>query len=68
MAQAAAATDVFGGEQASHPALSGDTRQRLGKALRTIYEASCDTQPIPDAQVDLLLRLRHKERDLRRAG
>lgn len=50
------------------PTLTGDTRQHLGTALRSIYEGTCDMQPIPDAQIDLLLRLRHKERDLRRAG
>jgi hypothetical protein len=48
------------------PTLPDDTRYRLGTALRSIYEETCDTQPIPDSQVDLLLRLRHKERDLRR--
>jgi len=68
MAQAAAKTDAFGVERGGHPTLSGDTRLRLGRALRTIYEEGCDTQPIPDAQVDLLLRLRHKERERRRAG
>lgn len=44
-----------------------DTRN-LGLALRSVYEASVDKQPIPDCQVDLILRLRHKERDRRRAG
>ncbi len=39
----------------------------LGQSLRRIYEVSIDTQPIPDSQVDLLLRLRHKERDRRQA-
>ena len=41
---------------------------RLGQSLRQVYEGSIDTQPIPDSQIDLLLRLRHKERDRRRAG
>jgi hypothetical protein len=41
---------------------------RLGQTLRQVYEGSIDTQPIPDSQIDLLLRLRHKERDRRRAG
>ncbi|GJE30802.1 hypothetical protein [Methylobacterium oxalidis] len=50
----------------SAPALSVDTRYRLGHALRSIYEDSVERQPIPDSQVDLLLRLRHKERDRRR--
>ena len=44
-----------------------DTRQ-LGLSLRTIYEGSVDTQPITDTQVELLLRLRQKERELRRAS
>ena len=39
----------------------------LGQSLRRIYEGSIDTQPIPDSQIDLLLRLRHKERDRRQA-
>lgn len=44
-----------------------DTRQ-LGLSLRTVYEGSVDTQPITDTHVELLLRLRQKERELRRAG
>ncbi|KAA0123755.1 hypothetical protein CIW48_11640 [Methylobacterium sp. P1-11] len=43
-----------------------DTRQ-LGLTLRTVYEGSVDTQPITDTHVELLLRLRQKERELRRA-
>ncbi|MET0367376.1 MAG: hypothetical protein ABW058_04330 [Methylobacterium sp.] len=39
----------------------------LGQSLRRVYEDSIDTQPIPDSQIDLLLRLRHKERDRRQA-
>ncbi|NEU13720.1 hypothetical protein G3T14_16495 [Methylobacterium sp. BTF04] len=50
------------------PILTDDTRYRLGTALRSLYEETCDTQPIPDSQIDLLLRLRHKERDRLRAG
>jgi hypothetical protein len=53
-------------ETACQPTLPDDTRFRLGTALRSIYEEICDTQPIPDSQIDLLLRLRHKERDRRR--
>lgn len=44
---------------------SVDTRH-LGLTLRAVYEGSVDTQPITDTQVELLLRLRQKERDLRR--
>lgn len=40
--------------------------RHLGATLRLVYEAGFDKQPIPDGQVDLLLRLRHKERALRR--
>ncbi|GJD34300.1 hypothetical protein [Methylobacterium aerolatum] len=40
----------------------------LGQTLRQVYEDSIDTQPIPDSQIDLLLRLRHKERDRRRSA
>ncbi|WP_336487827.1 hypothetical protein [Methylobacterium nigriterrae] len=55
------------GQGGPAPVLSFDTRQRLGLALRSVYEGSVDTQPIPDTQVDLLLRLRHKERERSRA-
>ena len=68
MAKVALETDAYGVEKDRHPTLPGETRRHLGRALRAVYECTLDTQPIPDAQVDLLLRLRHKERDLRRAG
>lgn len=54
-------------EAVCQPILPDDTRYRLGTALRSLYEETCDMQPIPDSQIDLLLRLRHKERDRRRA-
>ena len=58
-------------EELSHvgqpPKQTIDTR-RLGLSLRTVYEGSVDTQPITDTHVELLLRLRQKERELRRAG
>ncbi len=50
------------------PQLDGEMRQHLGCTLREVYERTLDTQPIPDSQVDLLLQLRHKERNLQRAG
>lgn len=56
------------GEDNSSPTINDDTRARLGVELRSIYAELCETQPITDAQVDLLLRLRHKERDSRRAA
>lgn len=46
---------------------SGIDTGHLGESLRRVYEGSIDTQPIPDSQVDLLLRLRHKERDRRQS-
>ncbi|MGU3536603.1 hypothetical protein [Methylobacterium sp. A54F] len=59
------ATD--GAQDLAGSGLNLDTRH-LGLALRSIYEDGVDREPIPDVQVELLLRLRHKERDLRRAG
>lgn len=47
-------------------ALAGVDTRHLGRTLRSVYEGSVDTQPITDAQVELLLRLRQKERELRR--
>ena len=67
MAQVALQTDADICEH-KHPALCGEARERLGVALRAVYEGAVETQPIPDAQVDLLLRLRHKERDLQRSA
>ena len=67
MHQAAAKFEVLSGHDAlaSHRGASVDTHH-LGQTLRTVYEGSVDKQPIPDSQVDLLLRMRQKERDLRR--
>lgn len=67
MSQVVIKTEESESERAQ-PQLSGETRQRLGTQLRLVYERIVETQPIPDAQVDLLLQLRHRERDLRRAG
>lgn len=50
------------------PGLNGETRDRLGRALREIYVDTCESRPITDAQVELLLRLRQKERDRRRGA
>ncbi len=62
------ATNDFGGSivEAGLPALSGESRDRIGQGLRDAYVDRCDAQPITDAQVELLLRLRQKERDRRR--
>ncbi len=46
----------------------GVDTHHLGRTLRSVYEGSVDKQPIPDSQVDLLLRLRQKERDRRRSA
>jgi hypothetical protein len=67
MAQVALQTDAHGSDR-RYPVMSGETRERLGTALRAVYEGAIETQPIPDAQIDLLLRLRHKERDQRRSA
>lgn len=50
------------------PSLSGETRNRLGHALREAYVEPCESLPITDTQVELLLRLRQKERDRRRGA
>lgn len=57
-----------GSQDNSSPTINDDTRAHLGVELRSIYADLCETQPITDAQVDLLLRLRQKERDSRRAA
>jgi hypothetical protein len=54
-------------EAGQPPTRAIDTRQ-LGRTLRSLYEDSVDTQPITDTHVELLLRLRQKERELRRAS
>lgn len=64
------ATNYTGGSivEAAMPALNGETRDRIGQGLRDAYVDRCDAQPITDAQVELLLRLRQKERDRRRSA
>jgi hypothetical protein len=56
-----------GTSEASQKSGAGVDTGHLGQTLRRVYEDSIDTQPIPDSQIDLLLRLRHKERDRRQA-
>lgn len=53
---------------AAMPALNDESRDRIGQGLRDVYVERCDAQPITDAQVQLLLRLRQKERDRRRSA
>ncbi|MFH6781574.1 MULTISPECIES: hypothetical protein [Methylobacterium] len=48
------------------PAICVEAQHRLGRTLRSLYERTVDGQPIPLDQVDLLLRLRHRERELQR--
>ncbi|MBX9932066.1 MAG: hypothetical protein K2Y56_11085 [Methylobacterium sp.] len=45
------------------PTITHDARARLGTELRSLYAVLCDAEPITDTQVELLLRLRHRERD-----
>ncbi|MCP1539222.1 UNVERIFIED_ORG: hypothetical protein J2W75_003735 [Methylorubrum zatmanii] len=54
--------------EAAMPALNGESRDRIGQGLREAYVERCDAQPITDAQVELLLQLRQKERDRRRSA
>lgn len=46
--------------------LDRTVRDHLGQGLRLVYERELTNQPIPNGHVDLLLSLRHKERDRRR--
>ncbi|TNC14123.1 hypothetical protein FF100_08015 [Methylobacterium terricola] len=48
------------------PAICVEAQHRLGRTLRSLYERTVDGQPIPLDQVDLLLRLRHREREMQR--
>ncbi len=48
------------------PAICVEAQHRLGQTLRSFYERTVDGEPIPLDQVDLLLRLRHRERELQR--
>lgn len=63
------ATDYPGGSivEAAMPALNGESRDRIGQGLREAYVERCDAQPITAEQVEMLLRLRQKERDRRRS-
>ena len=63
------ATDYPGGSivEGAMPALNGESRDRIGQGLREDYVERCDAQPITAEQVEMLLRLRQKERDRRRS-
>ncbi|MBB5764207.1 hypothetical protein ABEV34_14090 [Methylorubrum rhodesianum] len=63
------ATDYPSGAivEAAMPALNGESRDRIGQGLREAYVERCDAQPITAEQVEMLLRLRQKERDRRRS-
>lgn len=62
-----ATREALNGRSVTGGELDAETRQSLGLTLRSIYEGSIDGLPLPDEQVDLLLRLRHKERERRRS-
>ena len=47
--------------------LGAEIRRRLGHGLRSIYERTSDGLPLTTEQIQLLLRLRHRERDLQRS-
>ncbi|MGY2046783.1 hypothetical protein [Methylobacterium sp. JK268] len=49
------------------PRLGAEIQRRLGQVLRSVYEKTSDGLPLPADQIDLLLRLRHRERDLQRS-
>jgi hypothetical protein len=48
------------------PALGTEIQRRLGQVLRGFYERTTDGLPLPADQIQLLLRLRHRERELQR--
>jgi hypothetical protein len=49
------------------PVLGAEAQRHLGVTLRSVYERTSDGEPIPFDQVELLLRLRRRERELQRA-
>ena len=61
-------TTAPGRQDAGAPALDAHVQNTLGLALRAVYERACVAEAIPDDQVELLLRLRRKERERRRIG
>lgn len=58
-----------GKQERQEPAVALDPgiRRELGAGLRALY-GGIDREPIPGRHIDLLLELRHKERNRRRAG
>ncbi|GJE08024.1 MULTISPECIES: hypothetical protein [Methylobacterium] len=66
MAQGFDTTDALHPAPAGETAMNAEARRRIGTVLRSFYESRVEAQPLPDSQIDLLLRLRHKERDRRR--
>ncbi|MFE1602723.1 hypothetical protein [Methylobacterium sp. ID0610] len=49
------------------PFLGAEIQRRLGQVLRKFYETTTDGLPLPDDQIQQLLRLRHRERELQRS-
>ncbi len=47
----------------AEPARCADVCNHLGTALRTVFQEALSQHPMPNQHVDLLLALRHKERD-----
>ncbi len=47
----------------AHPAVRPNMCTHLCTALRTVFEEELSQHPVPKQQVELLLALRHKERD-----
>ncbi|ACA20944.1 hypothetical protein M446_6693 [Methylobacterium sp. 4-46] len=48
------------------PRLGAEIQKRLGQVLRAFYEKTTDGLPLPADQIQLLLHLRHRERELQR--
>jgi hypothetical protein len=52
-----------GAEAAAPPGFSQIVRDHLGSTLRVVFGQELERHPIPAWQADLLLALRHKERE-----
>jgi Anti-sigma factor NepR len=52
-------------ERAKPQPLGRDAQERIGAGLQAVY-AEVEGEPLPNEQIDLLLALRRKERELER--
>ncbi|HVL73631.1 MAG TPA: hypothetical protein VM434_17320 [Beijerinckiaceae bacterium] len=52
-------------DDACEPRIDPVAQARIGRLLRVLYR-NVEGEPLPMEQIDLLLTLRHKERELRR--